>query len=342
MVRRFGWRGMRALEARAQRKMVYAVSGLTRKRMRDVPWMRVGANRMLFAVTAALFVTACAGFQTVAPGSVTPNVTANSTSAQDLLYVTLSQSTIGIFSYPTGRRVGEISGQNEPGTPCIDKSGDVFVPNYVSENILEYQHGATTPIATYKDTGHYPNSCSIDPVSSDLAVTDFTNVSHGPGDVAIFHAGTFRPSKRLTDALMTDMRGCAYDSSGNLYIYGLGVSDMEYGLLRAGARRIIKFQLTPDIEDPGQIQWDGAHLVVSDRIAQRLVEYAIVSRTGTKVRTTPLKEVVEADAFWILGNTVVAARLNKTDVGIWAYPAGGRPKSKIATTYYPGSVIISP
>jgi DNA-binding beta-propeller fold protein YncE len=70
----------------------------------------------------------------------------------------------------------QLSDSNNPFGECVDKTGDVFVAefggNAGTAAILEYAHGGTSPIATLSDPGYHPESCSIDPTTGNLAVTN--------------------------------------------------------------------------------------------------------------------------------------------------------------------------
>ena len=79
--------------------------------------------------------------------------------------------------YLSRRHAGrQLSDSNSPYGECVDKAGDVFVADFGGNTgtpaILEYAHGGTKPIATLSDPGYYPESCSIDPTTGNLAVTN--------------------------------------------------------------------------------------------------------------------------------------------------------------------------
>ncbi len=72
---------------------------------------------------------------------------------ESLAYVSDSGTTglVYVFSYPTGKRVGTLTGFYFPTGECVDKHGDVWVLNMSPEVIVEYAHGGTSPIATLDD-----------------------------------------------------------------------------------------------------------------------------------------------------------------------------------------------
>lgn len=311
-------------------------------------------ERVLSVATIAGVLMACSARPTPVPGTdgqashraviQSPHrswMRPDSTS-QDLLYVQQSETTMDVFAFPSGELEGQLTGLDEPLNECIDAKGDIFIPNYRLEKVLEYRHGGTKPIATFEDPTYYPSGCAIDPVNGELAVTEALDESNDPGEVVFYKMGRSRPHKRLSDVKIPTMEDCAYDGNGNLYLFGLDGSTHSYGMLRRGKHFIIALHLSPGISVPGQMQWDGSHLVVSNRGGGALVEYTISGHSGTKAGVTTLKGNSQVDYFWIQGSDVVAPEFRKTEVGIWNYPAGGRPTGEIATTYYPGSVVISP
>ena len=83
---------------------------------------------------------------------------------KDLLYISdRGTNDVYVYSYPRGKLNGTLTGFNDPDGECVDKTGDVFITNFLSSNIIEYAHGGTSPIATLSDPGYYPADCSVDP-----------------------------------------------------------------------------------------------------------------------------------------------------------------------------------
>ena len=79
----------------------------------------------------------------MAPGAMT----------KDLLYVSnLAANTVAVYSYPQDKLVGTLTGFHKPDGICVDKKGNVWIVNnevsQSSEDVVEYKHGGTKPIAT--------------------------------------------------------------------------------------------------------------------------------------------------------------------------------------------------
>lgn len=302
--------------------------------------MRLQQCRLALSLLAAAGLAA--GCNGAAPTNSLVALPQSAATSQDLLYVTQYQSTIDILSYPDGQLEGQITDQGDPGTMCADQNGDVFVPDYANEDILEYPHGATKPIAKFVNNGYHPEGCSVDPVSGHLAVASpIADATLTAGEVAIFKPGRLKPIKHFTNPRMYEPYGCAYGDDGNLFIFGYGDSKYTYGLLPPKGYYIKQLHLSPPVSDPGQMQWDGTDLAVLDQYYGTLVRYSVSHNIGTKVDETKLKPAGQVGNFWIQGNAVVAPEYRMLDIGIWNYPQGGKPIAQIATVEYAGSVVIS-
>ena len=52
-----------------------------------------------------------------------------------------------VYTYPKSKLVGTLTGFQYPASPCTDKDGDVWIPNWDVANIVEYAHGGTSVIS---------------------------------------------------------------------------------------------------------------------------------------------------------------------------------------------------
>ena len=87
-----------------------------------------------------------------------------------------------------------------------------------ASQIVEYAHGGTVAIATLSRPGEYPEGCSVDPVTGNLAVTNFYS-SAGGGSVSIY-AGARGSPQLYSDPAIVNYRFCGYDARGNLFVDG--------------------------------------------------------------------------------------------------------------------------
>src|SRR5580692_9952337 len=61
-----------------------------------------------------------------------------------LLYITnQGNGTATVYTYSNGSGLalqGTLTGFQQPTQPCVDKAGDVFIPDYLASTITEYAH----------------------------------------------------------------------------------------------------------------------------------------------------------------------------------------------------------
>jgi len=245
-----------------------------------------------------------------------------------LLYVSSALTKdVYVYSYGDQKLVGTLTGFSLPYGLCADKSGDVWIVDDGAQQIVEYKHGGTSPVATLSDPGEYPEGCSVDPATGNLAVTNFYS-SSGNGSVSIYPNASGEPTT-YSDSSIANFRFCGYDDKGNLFADGANNSS-EFALaeLRKGGSSLTNITLQQKIEWPGGVQWDGKDVAIGDTDA------GIIYRTngaGGKVKgSTTLSDSNYVNQFWIAGKTVVAPSQDGGDVGIYAYPAGGAPSKTIS------------
>jgi hypothetical protein len=293
-----------------------------------------------------------------APSWMSPDAT----KSKDLLYVSdysYAKNEVDIFSYPAGKPVGTLTTDMlNPDGLCVDKKNDVFVVNNTpnDNDIVEFKHGGTVPIATLVDPGESAISCAVDPTTGDLAVTSGGNISGGTGAVAIYAKATGTP-QLYTDPQIFEVFWCGYDDKGNLFVDGQPSSDgfgFALAELPKGKKTFENITLTGGkINFPGQVQWDGKYLLVGDQEAQKQSSpetsaiYETTGAGGKIVKRIPLKNSVDVSEYEVLGNVIVAPNsmggsLSGGDVLFYKYPAGGAPTKKLTGGFdYPIGLVIS-
>ena len=255
----------------------------------------------------------------------------------DLLYISnFNTETVLAYSYPQDKLVGKLTGFKGPEGLCADKKGDVWVVNHTGNDVVEYKRGGTKPIATLHDAGESPISCSVDPSTGDLAVTDFES-----GDVSFYaHAKGSPKLYKVPSAEWAYF--CGYDDKGNLFVDGwtgatLGFTFAE---LPKGKKSFTTIYLTgATIYFPGNVQWDGKYVAVGDEESQLsssgYYQSAIYQTTGAggkivhKTVLTGSGDIVE---FSIDGKTVIGPDYQwegANTVLFWHYPAGGKPEKSL-------------
>jgi hypothetical protein len=268
--------------------------------------------------------------------------------SEDLLYVSDAVvNNVYVYAYPDGKLVGTLSGFQQPEGDCADKAGNVFVANYDAENILEYAHGGTRPIATLTDAYYYPEDCSSDPTSGNLAVTNASTVSEYPGNVVVYANAKGIPTQYY-DTILSYYRFCGYDNEGNLFIDGQGFTRHSNYValveLPNGSSNISRVKLNHRLASPGGVQWNGKALAVGDAGEKVIYRFAISGLVGTKTGETPLEASPAAAEFWIQGRMVVVpnphnGRKHQGTVQFYKYPVGGVPIKTIGLIDPDGATV---
>jgi hypothetical protein len=264
--------------------------------------------------------------------------------SQDLLYVSdTGTSKVYVYSYPSDKLAGTLTDFRDPGGECVDKNGNVFITNTGDDDILEYAHGGTKPIATLSDPGYFPFGCSIDPTSGNLAVSNnFASSGSGQGNVVVYTHAKGHPKGDYTDPNINQMLLCGYDDKGNLFVDGLTKgSGFAFAELRRGSTTLTDITLNQSIENPGGVQWDGKYVAVGDQSTNVVYQFDVSGKKGTKVGSTPLTGATEVVQFWIAGSKLIGPDAGAQDVGIWKYPAGGSALKTITGLYVPLGATLS-
>ena len=159
----------------------------------------------------------------------------------DLVYVA-SGSSVAVFDYKTKTQVGQLSGFGSASALCVDKQGDVWVADYYNDDFTEFAHGGATPLQIIASpAGAF--TCSIDPVTGDLAATWFTAY-----DLGIYNFTSQAWSTYSTEMNTTD--SCAYNEHGDLLIGGTVGNGSGYyrqvlRLLRTGSDAVERIKGFP-------------------------------------------------------------------------------------------------
>ncbi len=252
-----------------------------------------------------------------------------------LLYVSDYQNdAVFVFSFPGGALKGTLTGFAGPFGECTDRAGDVFITNAKPPEVLEFAHGGTSPLATIKDPGQYPYSCSVDPTTGNLAVTNEYAMNSSSGSVAIYKNARGTP-RLYRNSSFYYMFFCGYDDSGNLFVDGQPAPSggFAFAELPAGKVKLRNVSLNASIAFPGGVQWDGKYVAVGDQTSSTIYRFTIAGNGGTLAGSTQLGEAKQIVQFWKQGAYVVGPDAIYYRVGIWKYPAGGNPVKFLSHTW---------
>jgi hypothetical protein len=218
-----------------------------------------------------------------------------------------------------------------------------FISDYEAEDIVEYAHGGTSPIATLKDAGYFPKDCSVDSLTGNLAVANDVTNKGDAGNIAIYVGAQGTPTY-YSDPAMYHYQSCAYDNVGNLFLAGSGGSS-SFAKLPEGSSTFVNYTLP--FSGVGGMVWDGIFLAVGSTVSSHATIYRLkIARGKIKIEgTVPLQRgshQVRLAYFWIENHSVVAAFGQLAGfVGFWDYPIGGALE-KLLRGYGAIGVTISP
>jgi hypothetical protein len=241
-----------------------------------------------------------------------------------LLYVSDSGTNdVYIYTYPRFKLVGTLTGFSEPQGICTNKTGDVWIANTGESNLVEY--AGTNPIATLNDPGEYPDACSVDGVTGNLAASNILSTGDGPGSLSIYRHAAGSP--HVVEAFARDYF-VTYDPKGNLFMDGESSSDDTFGLgeIPKGSKKFEQLSISgATIEFPGGLQYADGNLALGDQSNAVIYQLAVSGSVATVVGTTELLGASDVVTFFILGHVVVCVDAGNADIEIYKYPAGGYP-----------------
>ena len=175
--------------------------------------------------------------------------------SQALLYVSdIATNLVDIFTYPSGTKVGSLSGFGAVAGLCSDKAGDIFVVDEAGP-VQMFAHGGTSPIRKLTTSGA-PYGCAIDPRHRNLALTNLSSYLYGA--LNIYPKAKGSPKQYNDPSQIDSTYFCAYDSSGNLYIDGWDRSaKFIFIKLPKGGKSLGVTELNLKTSSPAGVQWDG-------------------------------------------------------------------------------------
>jgi hypothetical protein len=318
------------------------------------------ATRALGFIIAAIVVTGCGGSSAqsgvVEPPAYPAALPAGAKSWMspaaehgDLLYADAGNTNgnaIYVFTYPGGKLVGTIHTNiaNLRGL-CSDAKGNVFVvadSNAGSQDafIYEYARGGTTPIRTLPEGEVGAIGCAVDRKSGDLAVAS-ANVISLASYVEVYRHAEGTPAL-YSDQAFPNYNYCAYDDRGNLYFDGDGgpANGTVIGEIPRGSTTTVNYTLAHGLAAYGQMLWDGRRMTVASWTGSPMYRLRFSASRAEIAQTIHLQQSNPgAQQAWVQGHTLIAPY--ESGVGLWNYPAGGRPATIIKTPLPIYGVTIS-
>lgn len=300
----------------------------------------------------------CAGTTPSVPGALRPGASSSWMSASakgetQLLYVSdLGTFDVYVYRFPSLKLLGRLTGFNDPQGECTDAAGNVWIANTKQNDVIEYAHGGTTPVATLRDPTGFPVGCATDRASGDLAVTNLDGFS-GAGSVLVYKRARGTP-KTFANPNQYYYYFAAYDGKGDLYVSGQSRNGAY--LLSVLARGSSSMSLVSiaggALYFPGTVAWNGSKLVLGDQKCAKKASSCFygLSVSGRRARitgTTPLKGSCDVAEAWV-GATQIAGgddaeycARERSGVAVWPYPRGGSPSASAAGPRIPVGATVS-
>jgi hypothetical protein len=268
----------------------------------------------------------------------------------DLLYVSKLTKVL-IYSYPSDKVVGLVTGFEYATGLCSDRDGNVWVTDSQTSEISEFAHGGTKPIAILSDAQE-PTGCAVDPRSGDLAVANYADnvfvYPHGRGNPGVYTAPD-----------LYFMQFCSYDGSGNLFVDGYrdrrGLAPVGILKLSYGDTRLQRFEVGPkrNLHSAGPLQWDGRSVVMgyAGKPNNKIYRISDLGSTGKITKrielAVPAGGYIPGDLPFVLnGGKIIGAYEvypERYYIAWWLYPRGGTAvkEFEVHGKYFPAGLALS-
>jgi hypothetical protein len=245
------------------------------------------------------------------------------TSGQDLIYAVGGCNGTCVLSYPNGAFIAALP-TGGLGI-CSDTAGNVFISD--DNQVVEYQHGGTSPIRTLSLPGNDAAGCSVDPGTNTLAVV-FKGTSN---DIALFANEKGSPTLLTTGI---DSQYCGYDGSGNLFVDGFSNHQNKLVELTKGSSSFTLLTISNLPGIPGQVQWDGTYITYQSVTPPSISRLTVSGSSASIVGTTLFKSINKrTSASWLYNNRAIIPYYNRGPrvnlIGLWKYPKGGKVQTSI-------------
>lgn len=172
-----------------------------------------------------------------------------------------------IYNLTTLKRIGTITGFDQPQGECSDNRGNVWITDTNGQVVYELSHQGRLENELVI-TGGYPDACAWDSKTGDLAVMEMFQVNSSGGAVLVYPKGSGYP-KSYTNPGQYYYNFGSYDASGNLFFDGRDSNgNFMLSKLGKGSTSASTVKITHGvIYFPGMVQWDSVRndLIVGDQ-----------------------------------------------------------------------------
>jgi hypothetical protein len=220
-----------------------------------------------------------------------------------------------VFDYPKGDASIGSSGVGASCTNVLFGTGKGTFWALSSNKLEEFKVGGNRPIKTLSaPSGDTLTACAVDPATGDIAAT-------GSSGIIIFRDA--RGKGKLYSSQLSETFFLGYDNKSNLYVDGFN-SGGSFGFveLPKGSKSFETLS-GASVEFPGEVQFDGKYITVTDQEADDILGFTCSGTTCTLKRTVSLTGSSDCAGTWIAKGYVICADAGNNDAEIIKYPAGG-------------------
>ncbi len=297
---------------------------------------------------------------------------------QSLLYVSNQGSgSVTVYTYLNGGGlvlVGTLTGFSKPTGMCTDNAGNVWIPDYGTGYLYEYQHGGTTPIDSIKQHTGLPYDCAVDPTTGNLAVANqHPNAKYGAkGLVDVYSLkGAKGGGSYSTASGFKNVYFVAYDNKSNLYVDAIPCPPSGCGSLNSKPKHLgaeqgrsqyylpglfelsnggsLFTQVTisgATLNSPSAINWVQPTLLLGDQNFQGqgtngAYKLLVSGSTATVVGTLPFKGTQQAYGFWRRAGRVVVPDYSGNIVRVYSLSDGSLVSTLTTGISLPFGAVVS-
>ena len=270
--------------------------------------------------------------------------------AQRLLYISDDGTNdIDVFTLPGLVPKGQFTGFDEPQGMCNDASGNIWVANTGTLQMLQLSRTGLL-LKTLDDPTGFPVGCAVNKSNNDLAVANVIGNSGGDGNLVVYANSTGTPTEYF-DPSVPEYLFPAYDTSGDLFVDGADSSGFALLELPAGSSALSIVTISGgQVFFPGGLAWDIAtnELVIGDQecsdeaascLYSATVSDFVATITGVTMLLNPsgqstgdVDQVTIGPRGRYVAGGIISEGSNPSDVARWAFPAGGVPTNFNDTT----------
>lgn len=264
---------------------------------------------------------------------------------------------VDIYSLPSMKLKGQLTGFSEPQGMCSDSGGNVYVADTSATEVDKYARTGSL-LARYPDNYGLPVGCAVDPATGNVAVTDLVSGASGPGQVLVFSSPSSQP-KILDNPSQYFYYFAGYGPRSSLWVSGRNASG-EYILSRCSASSCATVRLSGGtLYFPGAVEWDNRNgtWVVFDQLCNDTAaacSYPVSARGVLGPPTTYTNyeggndcDLVQGEIFdrdrYVVGGDYEYCGGTSSTFNRWEYMTGGPTNYTVLSSSYsiPNGVAVS-